>query len=96
MHERQVGMAVLADAFLILPGGLGTLAEFFEVLTFKQLQLHDKPIALLNAFGYWGSLLEFTRHGEAEKFLRPGDDGLFTRLDDIEALPGYLSGLKTI
>jgi hypothetical protein len=95
MHERQVGMAVLADAFLILPGGMGTVAEFFEVLTFKQLQLHDKPIALLNSFGYWDSLLAFTKHGEAEKFLRAGDEKLFTRLENIDALGGYLSQLKS-
>ena len=51
MHERQVGMAERADAFLVLPGGYGTLAEFFEVLTWKQLGLHDKPIAVLNGSG---------------------------------------------
>lgn len=52
MHERQVGMAERSDAFVVLPGGLGTLAEFFEVLTWKQLGLHDKPIMLVNDFGY--------------------------------------------
>ena len=94
MHERQVGMAERADAFLVLPGGYGTLAEFFEALTWKQLGLHDKPIVVLNGFGYWDFLIEMTRRGEAEKFLRPGDEGLFTVLVSIEGLDEYLTRLK--
>ena len=94
MHQRQVGMAERGDAFLVLPGGLGTLAEFFEILTWKQLLLHDKPIAILNAFGYWDSLLDFTRHGATEKFLRPEDKDLFTELENIEAAAEYLTRLK--
>ena len=58
MHERKARMAELSDAFLVLPGGLGTLEEFFEVLTWRFLKLHDKPIALLNTDGYWDRLSE--------------------------------------
>lgn len=93
MHERQVGMAERADAFLILPGGLGTLAEFFEVLTWKQLGLHDKPVILVNGFGYWDSLLAFATHAQAEQFMHPGDRALFHTLDNIEALEDHLKRL---
>lgn len=75
MQERQFKMAELSDAFVILPGGLGTLAEFFEIVTWKQLGLHDKPISVLNAFGYWDHLLEALEHAREERFLRqkPGE-----------------------
>jgi len=56
MHQRKARMAELSDAFLVLPGGLGTLEEFFEVLTWRFLGLHNKPIALLNTDGYWDKL----------------------------------------
>lgn len=56
MHERKARMAELSDAFLVLPGGLGTLEEFFEILTWRYLALHDKPIAVLNTDGYWHDL----------------------------------------
>ncbi|MFI4989179.1 MAG: TIGR00730 family Rossman fold protein [Alphaproteobacteria bacterium] len=57
MHERKERMFALADAFIILPGGLGTLDETFEVLTWKQLELHDKPVVLVDIDGYWQPLL---------------------------------------
>jgi uncharacterized protein (TIGR00730 family) len=59
MHERKARMVRLADAFLILPGGYGTLDEMVEVLTWAQLRLHDKPCVLINTAGYWDGLLEF-------------------------------------
>jgi uncharacterized protein (TIGR00730 family) len=93
MHERQVGMAARSDAFVVLPGGLGTLAEFFEVLTWKQLGLHAKPIMLVNDFGYWDSLIEFAGHAEGEKFLRPQDADLYTVLDGAAALEAHLKRL---
>lgn len=58
MHERQMKMADLSDAFLILPGGVGTLAELFEVITWKQLGLHKKPIILFNLDDYWDDLIK--------------------------------------
>jgi uncharacterized protein (TIGR00730 family) len=57
MHERKARMAQLGDAFVVLPGGLGTLDEFFEILTWRQIGLHAKPIAVLNPDGYWDGLL---------------------------------------
>jgi uncharacterized protein (TIGR00730 family) len=93
MHERQVGMAERSDAFVVLPGGLGTLAEFFEVLTWKQLGLHDKPIMLVNDFGYWDSLIEFAGHAEGEKFLRASDADLYAVLPGAAALEAHLKRL---
>jgi uncharacterized protein (TIGR00730 family) len=61
MHERKRMMAERADAFLALPGGIGTFEEFFEVWTWRQLGYHDKPIGLLNAGGYYDALLAFLR-----------------------------------
>jgi uncharacterized protein (TIGR00730 family) len=59
MHERKARMAELADGFAALPGGLGTLEELFEMLTWQQLRLHGKPIALLDVAGFWDTLLGF-------------------------------------
>ena len=56
MHDRKLKMATLSDAFAILPGGLGTLDETFEILTWKQLELHDKPVVLVNVDGFWDPL----------------------------------------
>jgi len=56
MHERKARMAELSDGFVVLPGGLGTLEELFEIVTWKQLGLHTKPIVVVNSAGYWDSL----------------------------------------
>lgn len=56
MHTRKMKMSERADAFIILPGGFGTLDELFEILTWRQLKLHQKPIVVVNAFGYWNKL----------------------------------------
>ena len=71
MHQRKALMGDLADAFIALPGGWGTLEEFFEVLTWAQLGLHRKPCGLLNAGGYFDGLLTFAGHAVAEGFVRP-------------------------
>jgi len=70
MHERKAMMADLADGFVALPGGWGTLEEFFEVLTWAQLGLHAKPCGLLNVGGYFDGLLAFADHAAAEGFVR--------------------------
>jgi hypothetical protein len=70
MHERKALMADLADAFIALPGGWGTLDEFFEILTWAQLGLHRKPCGLLNLDGYYGGLLSFLEHAYDEGFVR--------------------------
>ena len=71
MHERKALMAELSDGFIALPGGYGTLEEFFEVLTWLQLGFHRKPCGLLNVDGFYDSLLKFTEHAVAQKFIRP-------------------------
>ncbi len=70
MHERKALMAELADAFVALPGGIGTLEELFEVYTWAQLGLHRKPCALLNVEGYYDAIADFLAHAVAERFLR--------------------------
>lgn len=69
MHERKRLMAEHADAFLALPGGIGTFEEFFETWTWRQLGYHDKPIGLLNQDGYYDALLAFVRHSVASGFM---------------------------
>jgi uncharacterized protein (TIGR00730 family) len=70
MHERKAMMASLADAFVALPGGLGTLEEIFEVWTWAQLGLHAKPVGFLDVSGYFGPLLEFLDRGVDAGFIR--------------------------
>jgi uncharacterized protein (TIGR00730 family) len=70
MHERKALMAELADGFVALPGGVGTLEEFFEIWTWGQLGMHTKPCGLLNVNGYFDPLLQFLDHAVAEKFVR--------------------------
>ena len=71
MHERKALMASLADGFVALPGGLGTLEEILEVLTWAQLGIHRKPVGLVDVAGYWGGLLALLRHAVGEGFVRP-------------------------
>jgi uncharacterized protein (TIGR00730 family) len=89
MHERKQLMAELAEGFVALPGGFGTLEEIFEAITWGQLHLHAYPCALLNVAGYYDSLVEFLRDSVAKGFVRqeqfdslivaPGVDELFQR-----------------
>jgi len=71
MHERKALMAALSDAFVALPGGVGTLEETFEVLSWAQLGIHTKPIGALNVAGYWDDLIRFLSHTVREGFVRP-------------------------
>lgn len=73
MHERKAIMSELSDAVIALPGGSGTLDELFELFTWRQLGLHDKPIGLLDIAGYWQPLLAFLHHAVNERFL-PAED----------------------
>lgn len=70
MHERKALMADLSEGFIAMPGGIGTLEELFEVFTWSQLGLHDKPIGLLNVNGYYDGLIGFLKHVVAERFLK--------------------------
>jgi len=86
MHERKALMADVADAFVALPGGMGTLEELFEVFTWRQLGLHAKPIALLDVLGYWAGLTAFLDHAEAEGFLRAVSRRTLAIEGDVDAL----------
>lgn len=71
MHERKQLMADLSDGFITLPGGIGTLEELFETLTWLQLGLHQKPVGLLNVAGFWDPMLGFLDHMTSMRFLKP-------------------------
>jgi hypothetical protein len=71
MHERKAVMAELSDGFIAMPGGIGTMEEFFEVLSWAQLGLHEKPCGLLNVAGYYDSLIQFLDHAVFDDFLKP-------------------------
>ena len=70
MHERKARFAELADAFIALPGGLGTFEEFFEMVTWNQLGIHDKPVGLLNIDGFYDPLLALLDHAVEERFIK--------------------------
>ena len=76
MHQRKARMAELADAFLILPGGYGTLEELLEIVTWAQLRLHVKPVILINTANYWDGLLAFLDSAVAAGFLKPENRAL--------------------
>ncbi len=91
MHERKRLMAERADAFLALPGGIGTLEEFFEVWTWRQLGYHDKPVGLLNQGGYYDALLGFLAHSTSEGFMGPWQNELIQVSDrPAELLAGLV------
>lgn len=81
MHERKREMSRLAEAFAILPGGFGTLDEFFEILTWKQLGLHSRPVVVANSGGWFDPLMEYCRRAEALGAVSKGNLGLFTVVD---------------
>jgi len=86
MHIRKARLIELADAFIALPGGFGTLDELFEILTWAQIGLHQKPIGLLNTQGYFDALLEWVEHARLEGFIYEEHRALFTHA----ATPGDL------
>lgn len=84
MHERKQMMVDLADAFIIMPGGLGTMDEFFEIFTWWQLGLHDKPIIIVNVDGYWSPLLALVDNIVRHKFARAEDRKHLSVIDRVE------------
>ena len=84
MHTRKRMMVERSDAFAVLPGGIGTLDEFVEILTWRQLGLHDKPIVLVDLLGYWQNLMEMMDQMDAMGYLRPTPGGLFQRVETVE------------
>ena len=92
MHERKRLMAEHADAFLALPGGIGTFEELFETWTWRQLGYHNKPLGLLNQDGYYNDLLTFVRHSIASGFM---DQGQWALIDTDRDAPALLKRLVT-
>ena len=86
MHERKAMMAELADGFIAMPGGFGTLEELFEVTTWAQLGLHRKPIGLLNVEGFYDGLTGFASHLVDQGFVRPDHAGLLMHAPDAAGL----------
>lgn len=94
MRDRKAIMEERGDAFIALPGGLGTFEEIFEIIVGKQLRYHDKPIVLLNISNYFGPLLEMIEHGIEQKFIKPAARELYyvtpSVTDAIQYLQTYV------
>jgi uncharacterized protein (TIGR00730 family) len=91
MHDRKRLMAEKADAFAVLPGGIGTLDEFFEIVSWKQLELHHKPILLVDIDGYWAPLRALLDHIVVNGFARPQTRRLVHIVSSVSALMAALS-----
>ncbi|ETX29554.1 TIGR00730 family Rossman fold protein [Roseivivax isoporae] len=96
MHERKKVMVMNAHAVVVLPGGPGSLDEFFEVLTWRQLGLHDKPIFLLNVDGFWDPLQALLDHVAAEGFAEPSLLKLVQTCDSVETLLDALRRARSL
>lgn len=94
MHERKAMMAELSDGFIAMPGGIGTLEELFEVFTWSQLGLHDKPIGLLNVDGFYDGLITFLEHVVDQRFLKPEQASLLVHDADAATLVERLKTFK--
>ncbi|CAD5107036.1 LOG family protein [Zestomonas carbonaria] len=94
MHARKARMAELSDAFIALPGGLGTLEELFEVWTWGQLGYHGKPLGLLEVNGFYDKLIDFLDHLVAERFVRDQHRGMLQVSPSPEALLDLLENWK--
>ena len=94
LHERKARMAELADAFVALPGGFGTLDELLEQLTWSQLGIHESPIGLLDVEGYWRPLIALARHATEEGFVRESDLASIAVANEPEALLDRLEQLE--
>jgi hypothetical protein len=103
MRLRKRGLDEAGDAYVALPGGLGTLEELLEILSFKQLGLHRKPVVVLDAFGYWQPLLAMLERGFAEGFIQPHFRGIYAVARDaaeavaqIEAGPVWTGAARDV
>ena len=94
MRERKAVMEERADAFVGLPGGFGTLEEILEVLTFKQLEIHAKPIVLLNTRGFYDQLLGLFEHIYRERFAKPDHRRLMYVTDDVDSAMAYVEDYR--
>jgi uncharacterized protein (TIGR00730 family) len=96
MHERKHRMASLADAFVALPGGIGTLEEVIEIFTWLQLGLHLKPVGLLNVGGFYDLLLQFLAHMRDEKFLTAAHHSMLAVESDADLLLDRLAATQHV
>jgi uncharacterized protein (TIGR00730 family) len=96
MHEREQLMFELADAFVAFPGGFGTLEEIIEMLTWKQLGIHGKPIVIANIGGYFNPLLQQFDLAIAKKYVRPEDRILFAVAENTESILTFLEGAPVL
>ena len=94
MHERKALMAELSDAFIALPGGVGTLEELFEVYTWAQLGIHDKPLGVLDVAGYYRPLVAFLDHAVREHFVRASTRSLLAFGEDLDDLLAALEAWR--
>lgn len=90
MHERKAMMYELSDAFISLPGGMGTLDEMFEILTWAQLKYHNKPCYIFNQTGFFDSLLSYLKHAHQEGFIKEAHMELLKEIKDVEQLQNLL------
>ena len=96
MHSRKAKMAELADGFVALPGGFGTFEEFFEVLTWAQLGMHNKPVGLLDVADFYLPMVAFLRHSAAQGFIRNDHLSLIVHAREPEDLIQRLSGYQAV
>ncbi len=86
MHERKLAFTNLSDGFLTIPGGVGTMDELWEAVSWAQLGYHAKPVGLLNAFGFYDQLLAFNHHMIAVGFIRPAHAGIIIAEPELDLL----------
>ncbi|GGZ14731.1 TIGR00730 family Rossman fold protein [Novosphingobium colocasiae] len=86
MHERKAAFTRLSDGFLVLPGGVGTMGELWEAVSWAQLGYHAKPVGVLNAFGFYDGLLAFNRHMAETGFVRPQHQGIILAEVELDLL----------
>ena len=94
MRERKQIMEDMADAFIVVPGGIGTLEEMFEIITLKQLARHKKPIVFYNIYNYYDKLMEFLDSCEKERFIREGCHNLYISSDNNDEIIDYIENGK--
>ena len=93
MHERKALMAQLSDGFIALPGGIGTLEELFEIMTFAQLRFHRKPCGLLNIEGYYDKLIDFLNNAESQGFMSSAQIRYLRVGETVEGLLDSFNGI---
>ena len=93
MHERKALMAQLSDGFIALPGGIGTLEELFEIMTFAQLRFHQKPCGLLNIEGYYDKLIDFLVNAETQGFVSSAQTRYLLVDETVDGLLGSFNGI---